>query len=101
MTALPRDLAAAQRRLDADHCIDAGEDIGEGDADLLRLAGRVAGQVHDAAHALDHEIVAGAARIGAILPETGNRASHDAWIDSRQAGVIEAVFLEAADLEIL
>ena len=44
----------------ADRRVDAGEDVGEGDADLLRLAVRVAGQVHDAAHALDHEVVAGA-----------------------------------------
>ena len=45
--------------------IDAGEDVGEGDAGLLRLAVRLAGQVHDAAHALDDEVVAGARRVGA------------------------------------
>ena len=59
MLAPPGPLAGEQRRLDRDHGIEAGEDVGEGDADLLRLAVRRAGQVHDAAHALDDEVVAG------------------------------------------
>ena len=67
----------------ADGGIDAGEDVGEGDADLLRLAVRRAGQVHDAAHALDHEVVAGARRIGPVLAEAGDRAIDEARIDPR------------------
>ena len=40
-----------------------------GDAGLLRLAVRLAGEVHDAAHALDHEVVAGARRVGSVWPK--------------------------------
>jgi hypothetical protein len=53
--------------------IEAGEDVGEGDAGLLRFAGRITGQVHDPAHALDDEVIAGARGIGAGLAEAGDR----------------------------
>ena len=81
--------------------IDAGEDVGIGDADLLRLAVRLAGQVHDAAHPLDHQVVAGAVRIGAVLAEAGDRAIDEPRIDLPQALVVEAVLLQPADLEVL
>ena len=42
--AAPGALALGQRRLDRDHAVEPGEDVGEGDADLLRLAVGVAGQ---------------------------------------------------------
>ena len=69
MAALPVASRSAQRRQDRDRRIEAGEDIGEGDADLLRLAGGLAGQVHDPAHALDDEVVAGARGIGPSWPK--------------------------------
>jgi hypothetical protein len=75
--------------------------VGEGDADFLRFARGIAGQVHDAAHALDHEIVAGSGRIGSVLAEAGNGAIDQLRIDRLQALVVEAVFLQAADLEVL
>ena len=78
MAAVARRLAAAQRREDRSRGIDAGEDVGEGDADLLRLAVGLAGQVHDPAHALDHEVIAGAGGIGAVLAEAGDRAIDEA-----------------------
>ena len=60
MAPSPGLVAAPERGEDRDRGIDPGENVGIGDADLLRLAVRLAGQVHDAAHALDHEVVAGA-----------------------------------------
>ena len=74
-------LAGDERRLDGDHRIEAGEDVGKGDADLLRLAVGLAGQVHDAAHALDDEVVAGAVGVGAVLAEAGDRAVDQPRVD--------------------
>jgi hypothetical protein len=89
----------------ADRRIEPGEHIGEGDTGLDRLgAGRavgLAGDRHDAAHALDHEIVARTLRIGAGLAEAGDRAINELRIDGFQAFIVEAVFLEASDLEVL
>jgi hypothetical protein len=48
-----------KRRKDRYRRIEAGEEVGIGDAGLLRLAVRLAGQRHRAAHALDDEIVSG------------------------------------------
>ena len=90
-----------KRRENGDGGIDAGEDVGIGDADLLRLALGLAGQVHDAAHALDHQVVAGAMRIGAVLPKPGDRAIDEPRIDLSQALVVESVLLQSVDLEVL
>ena len=62
MRALARLVAPAQRRQDADGRVHAGEDVDDRDADLLGSPSGCAGDVHDAAHALDHEVVAGARR---------------------------------------
>ena len=87
--------------LDRDDGIETGHDVGERHADLLRCPAGLAGQVHDAAHALHDEVVPGARRIGAVLTEAGDRAIDQAWICSRQAVVIQAVASKAAQLEIL
>src|SRR3546814_1635070 len=63
-----------QRRQDRGHRVHAAHDVGDSDADLHRLALRLAGQAHDAAHALGQVVVAGARRIGAGLAEAGDRA---------------------------
>src|SRR3546814_6554911 len=101
MAALAGRLAPPQRRQDSRRGIDASEDVGEGDADLLRFALGIAGQVHDPAHTLDHEIVAGAGGIGAVLAETGDRAIDETRVQRRKARIVEPVFLEPADLTIL
>ena len=93
-------LPLAQRRLDADHGIETGQDIRIGHADLLRRAVGFSGQVHDAAHALDDEIVSGPPGIGSILPEPGDRAIDQPRIGSRNAFVIETETLQAAELEV-
>ncbi len=97
----PGGRAADQRRLDRRDRVDAGENVGEGDADLLRLAVGFAGQVHHPAHALDDEVVAGARRVGAVVAEAGDRAIDEARIERLQAGVVEPVLGEPAGLEIL
>ena len=85
MAAGPGRLAAAQGREDRVGGVEAGEDVGEGDAGLLRLAVRIAGQVHDPAHALDDEVIAGACGIGAGLAEAGDRAIDEPRIERRTA----------------
>ena len=101
MTTLAGLVAAPERGEDCDDGIDPGEDVGIGDADLLRLAVGLAGQIHDAAHPLDHEVVAGAMRIRAVLPKTGDRAIDQSWIERAKAVVVEAVALQPTDLEVL
>src|SRR5262249_26882312 len=70
-------------------------------AGTLGLALRRPGQVHDPAHALGHEVVAGARRVGAALAEAGDRAIDQARVLLAQACVIEAELGKPADLEIL
>ena len=72
-----------------------------GDADAGRRAVGVAGQIHEAAHALRHQIVAGALGVGAVLAEAGHRAIDQPRVFRRQALVVEAELGEPADLEIL
>ena len=101
MLALAGRLGMAERGLDGDDRIEAGENVGEGDADLLRLAVGRAGDRHQPGHALDDEVVAGARCVRPVLAEAGDRAIDEARVDLAQALVVEAVFLEAAELEIL
>ena len=67
-------LALLERRGDGERGIGAGEHVGEGDTEPGRLAVRIAGDVHDAAHALHQQVVAGAGLVGAVLAEAGDRA---------------------------
>ena len=55
---------------------------------------RLAGDVHEAGHPLRQVIVAGAFGVGARLPEAGDRAIDEAWIDRAQTLVVEAEFLQ-------
>ena len=77
--------AFGQCGLDADHAIKACEDVDPGDADLLRLALRRAGKIHDAAHALNQEIIAGLAGAGAVLTKAGDRGIDQTRVELRQA----------------
>ena len=101
ITAFAGLLALRQRRQNADDRIDAGEDVGNRNADTGRLAVRHAGQIHDAAHALRHQVVAGAFGVGAVLAEAGDRAVDQARALGRETFVVEAELGEAADLEVL
>ena len=103
--ALASALTMEQGGLDADGAVEPGEDVGECHADLHRLRTRhtvrLARDRHDAAHALDHEVIAGALRIRAGLAEARERAVDEARVDGLEALIVEAIFLEAADLEVL
>ena len=90
-----------QRRLDADHPVKPGEDVDPGHAHLLRLAPRLAGQVHDPAHPLDQEIIARLARPRPVLAEAGDRGIDQPRVRRRKALVVEAEALEPAHLEVL
>ena len=98
---LARACAAGERRLDRDDAVEPGEEIGDGDTGLLRLAVRLAGELHDAAEALDHEVVAGLRRPGSVLPEARDRAVDEAGVRRAHALVIEPEAHEAADAEVL
>ena len=101
VAALAGVLALLQRRRDGERGIDAGEHVGERDAEPHRLAVGRAGDVHDAAHALHQQVVAGAVRVGPVLAEAGDRAIDQPRIVRREALVVEAVLRQAAELEIL
>jgi hypothetical protein len=94
-------VALAQCGEDGDGRVQAGEQIGIGDARLLRLARRIAGKVHAAAEALDHEIVSGLIRAGTILPEAADRAIHQSRKRGAQTVAVQPVAGEAAHLEVL
>ncbi|VXC45003.1 conserved hypothetical protein [Sphingomonas sp. AX6] len=100
MRALARRVALAERGEDRDSGIDAGEDVGIGDARFLGRAVGLPGQRHDAAHRLDDEIVPGARCIRPGLPEAGDRGDDQARVEGAEAGGIETVFDEAADLVV-
>ena len=106
--ALAGGVAVAQRGEDGDRGVHAGEQVGHGDADLLRpAAGRVVGDLarpghaHQAAHALHGVVVAGAVAVGAGLAEAGDRAVDEARVEGEQAGRVQAVARHVADLEVL
>ena len=85
--------------------VQPGEDIGQRHADLHRtgafLVVGAPGEAHQAAQALDHEVIAGALGIGAGLAEAGDRTVDQLRVDLLQRFIVEAIGLEPADLEVL
>ena len=81
--------------------IDPGEQVGHRHADAMRLALGRASDRHQPGHALDDVVVSGAVRIRPILPEAGDRTIDQPREIGLQAGVIQPVFPEATDLEVL
>ncbi len=74
MLAAPGALARDQRRLDRDDAVEAGEEVADRDAGALRRPVRLAGDVHEAGHALHQVVVAGALGVRPGLAEAGDRA---------------------------
>ncbi len=66
----------------------------------MSAALRLAGDVHQPAHALNEKIIARARGVWPILPEARDGAIDDARIDRFQRSVIEPVFFETADFEV-
>ena len=94
-------IAFGERCKNADDRIDAGKDIGDRDARTGRLAVRHAGEAHEAAHALRHQVVAGARRIRTGLAEPGDGAIDEARTFRSEARIVQAELLQSADLEVL
>ena len=93
-------VACSQRRLNGYNAVEAGKNIGERHAGFLRWAIRLAGDVHQAAHTLNDEVIPRPGSVRATLTEAGNRAIDNSGIDGGDACEIEAVLGEPADLEV-
>ncbi|EWS56489.1 hypothetical protein X551_00649 [Methylibium sp. T29] len=98
-------VAVPQGREDADAGIQAGEQVGDRHAHLLRAtAGQVvpfAGQAHQAAQPLHRVVVAGTLVIGAGLAVAGDRAVDQLRVQGVQRHEVEAVARHVADLVVL
>src|SRR5207342_683230 len=79
----------------------SGRQIGDRYASAKRSAVGLPGNAHESAHSLGDEVVTAAIGVRTLLAETGDRTIDEAWIDRLQAVVVEPVFLQAANLEIL
>src|SRR5262245_2170155 len=93
-----------QRRAYGDAGIHAGDDIDNRDPRFLRPAAReivtLAGDAHESAHALDHEVIAGAFRVRPGLTESGDRAVHEPWVERLQGLVTQAIARQVPHLEV-
>ena len=102
--ALTGALDVCDRRANSDARVHAGEDIGDRDADLHRagadFAVALAGDAHQATHALEDEVVAGARRVGPVLTEPGDRAVDEAGIEWLEVFITQAIALERADFVV-
>ncbi|MNS90590.1 hypothetical protein D3C72_1246460 [compost metagenome] len=98
-------VAVRQRRQHGDGGVLASHQVGDGHAGLLRAAaGQVvalAGQAHEAAHALDDEVIARARGVRAGLAEAGDRAVDQVGLDLPERLIVQAVLPELADLVVL
>ena len=83
-------LAGEQRHQDAERAIDAGGQVGDGDADAHRPLPRLARDRHEAAHSLRDLIEAGPLLVGTVLPEAGDAGIDEARIEGGEALVIDA-----------
>ncbi|MCY1555112.1 hypothetical protein D9M68_917440 [compost metagenome] len=79
----------------------ACQQVRDRDPRFHRFAGGVAGDAHQAAHALENEVIPGQGRVGAVLAEAGDRAVDQARIDLPQAVVVQPVARQRADLVVL
>ena len=101
LLALAGAFGMAQRGKDRDGGVHARGEVGHRHPDLERRTIGLAGHAHQPAHPLGEEIVAAARCIGAVLPETGDRAIDDPRVDRPDRGIIQPVFGQPANLEIL
>ncbi len=103
--ALAGAITLVQRCQDGRHRIHAAHQVGHGHAHFLRsrtrLAVRHAGEAHQAAHRLDHGVVAGLGGIGAVLAEGGDRQVDEARVVRGKIRIGQSVARQAADLEVL
>src|SRR5262245_6873093 len=94
----------AKGREYADRGIKTREDVGDGNAYLDRSPRCVvgsAGNAHEAAKPLHHEVVTRALAIGAGLVEPSDRAIDEPGVDRRERAIVETILRQSSDLEVL
>ena len=101
LLALAGALARVERRQDRVARQHAGADVDDGDAVLGRPAVRLAADAHQAGLGLQDEVVAGQRRLRPARAVAGDRAAHHARRVALEPGVVEAPFVERAELEIV
>ena len=104
MLAFAGALGMAQRRQDGHGGVHAGEQVRHRHAHFLRPSADVialAGDAHQATHALDGIVVAGALAVRPGLAETGHAAVDQTRVQRFQAVVVQAVARHVTDLEVL
>ena len=78
-----------ERGLDRDGGVEAGNEIGDGDAHFHRFGARravgLAGDAHQSAHALDQIVVARFVLVRTVMAEAGERAIDEARVLGRRA----------------
>src|SRR5688572_5336586 len=97
--------APRQRRAYGDARVHASNQVRDGDAGLLRTPASplvtLTGDAHEAAHALDHEVVSRPLTPRPSVAETGNRTINETSVCLLDLCIVEAIALEVAELEIL
>ncbi len=101
LLAPPGAVALGEGGLHRDHPVEPGEEIGDRDARLHRLPVGLSGHRHEPGHALDDVVVARPRRVGAGVPEPGDRAPHEPRVHLRQHVPADPEPIEAAGLEVL
>ena len=83
-------LALVQRGQDADRRVQAGGDVALRDAGPHRRPARLAGDAHDAAHALDDDVERRPVAVGPRLAEAGGRGVDEARVARAERLVADA-----------
>ena len=99
--ALAAALAFVQGGEDADGREEAGGDVAQREAGPHGRAARLAGDAHDAAHALDDDVEGGLVAVGAGLAEAGGGGVDEARVAGGERLVAEAEAVHGARREVL
>src|SRR6185503_11044604 len=93
--------SAGQRGEDGDRDPQTGAEVRHRQPRLDRAAATLAGQAHDAAHRLEHRVVALLLRVGPVLAEAGAGHINQPWIQRRQDRIVQPIASKRADRKIL
>ena len=101
---LPGDRPVGDGRANGDRRVHSRGQVDDGHPHALGAAAwqilTLAGDAHEAAHALGHEVVAGAVLFRAGLPEPGHGAVNDSRIDRLDVLIAEPITREVAYLVV-
>ena len=98
---LPSWLALVQRGEHGDDCEAGTREVGNRHAGATRRAVPVAGEHQSAGGSDVVQVMAGGVAGGPVLAVAGNRAIDQARVQRLETGVVQAVGLEATNLEVL